>query len=174
MGLDVQASVGITLGDIEALGDRVIDGLRPHADPRPFYLSRTASGYGDGINPVVLDLGAPPTGSIWQLRAVITFGNDAFTGVVDGSDPPLPVLAALYTGDSLNLSLATLKLPALPIPFVKYVPDTCMWCHPNENLVIVTSMAGSASGLPVAGQQIGCNIVVEEWKERDVSRSVGS
>lgn len=173
MGLDLQASVGITLGDIQAESDRIIEGLRPHADPRPFYLSRTQTGYADGVNPVILDLGAPPTGSIWQLRAVITFGNDSFTPVVDGAGTPLPVLASLFTGDSLNLSMATLKLPALPIPFVKYVPDTCMWCHPNENLVILTSSAGTASGLPLAGQQIGCNVVVEEWKERDVSRDSG-
>jgi hypothetical protein len=182
MGLDLQASVGITLGDIQAESDRIIEGLRPHADPRPFYLSRTATAYQldtTGVAPVTLDLGAPPTGSIWQLRAIITFGSDAFTGVNNSATTPVPLLCALFTGDSLNLSLATLKIPSLPFPFIKYVPDTCLWCHPNENLVIQTmglapgTTAGTVGAGPVLGQQIGCNVVVEEWKERDVSRDSG-
>jgi hypothetical protein len=172
MGVDVQVSAGLTVGDLEQHADRVIDGLR-RDDPRPFYLSRSGAAVGDGVNAVTLDLGAPPTGSIWQLRAVIMFGADAFTTPNNGAGTPLPVVAALYTGDSLNLSLATLKLPLLLIPATRYVPDTCMWCHPNENLVIQTSVNGTQYGLPQLGQQIGCNVVVEEWKEKDVSRSSG-
>lgn len=163
-GLDVQVGASITIGDVERVADSMVDRLRPHSDPKPFYMSRTDARISDGTNPILLDLLAPPTGSIWQLRSITMFGIDAFTVVEN-------VFCAVFVGDLLNLSLAGLKVTGLAIPSTTYVPDTVMWCHPNENLVVQVGMPGA---VPVAGQQVGVNIGIEEWRERDVSRSTGA
>jgi len=157
MDIDASISAGISIGDIEKVADGIVGRLKD--EPRPFYLSRTASATGTGAI-VFLDLGAPPTGSIWQIRCITLFGNDDHTVVSS-------VTGSLYTGDYLNLSLASLKVTGLSFPSTTFIPDTAIWCHPNENLVIATSAIISA------GQQVGANVVVEEWKERDVSRSLG-
>jgi hypothetical protein len=128
-------------------------------EPRPFYLSRTDTDVSSG-GIVQIDLGAPPVGSIWQLRYITLFGNDDST-VIGG------VSAALYCGTPSNLTLAQLKVPGLAIPSLTFIPDTCIWCHPSENLVIKTST------VVTAGQQIGATVGIEEWRQRDVSRLGG-
>jgi len=176
MGLDLEVSASITVGELEkALDDY---GQKHHKhEPKPFYMSRTATGIGRTVTAtdlgvVILDCLAPPTGSIWQVRSITTFGIDAFTAVtVDGTPAGVKVFAALYVGDSLNLNLAGLKITGLAIPSTTYVPDTVMWCHPNENLVI---QVGTPGAVPQPGQQVGVNINIEEWRERDVSRMTGA
>jgi hypothetical protein len=176
-GLDVQASFGITLGDLEKWGDGVVNRLK-EPEPEPFYTTRSASAV-QGTTPAVitLDLGSPPTGSIWQIRWVTTFGWDAFTSVNVSVGPPVvPLFGALFTGDPFNLSLAGLLLGALTIPITRFVPDTVMWCHPNQNLIAQFGYITEPSGTPFlvpAGQQVGLNVGIEEWKERDVSRKAG-
>src|SRR5882757_1688172 len=171
MGLDLELSASLTLGDLEkALDDY---GHKHHkAEPKPFYMSRTASGIGNGTTPVILDCLAPPTGSIWQIRSITTFGVDAFSQVFISGSTTVPLFAALFVGDSLNLNLAGLKITGLQFPSTTYVPDTVMWCHPNENLVLLVGQAGG--GVAAVGQQVGVNIAVEEWRERDVSRMNGA
>lgn len=158
----MQASLeaGISIGDVEKVGDSIVDRLGRREDPRPFYLTRVDAKVGDGVNPVTLSFYSPPTGSIWQVRSITTFGTDDHTVVAS-------VVCALYAGDRLNLSLASLKVVGLTIPSTTFIPDTAIWCHPTEELVIITS------GVIASGQNIGANIVVEEWKEKDVSRNSG-
>jgi len=176
MGLDLELSASLTLGDLEkALDDY---GHKHHkAEPKPFYMSRTASGIGRAVSGtdngvVILDCLAPPTGSIWQIRSITTFGFDAFSQVFISGSTTVPLFAAMFVGDSLNLNLAGLKITGLQFPSTTYVPDTVMWCHPNENLVLLVGQAGG--GVAAVGQQVGVNIAVEEWRERDVSRMNGA
>jgi|SRR5882762_3174187 len=177
MSLELQASVGLTIGDLEKWGDSVVDRLNSHREPEPFYTSRTASAVQDpALGPVTLDLGSPPTGSIWQIRWATTFGWDAFTGVYTGDPATAPLVAgALFVGDPYNLSLAGLLLGGLTIPITRFVPDTVMWCHPNQNLIVQFGYTlQNGTGLYVQnGQQVGVNVGIEEWKEADVSRKTG-
>lgn len=158
--LKVGAEVDFASGDeLAAMGSSILGAIGP-PDPRPLYLSRAMQALGDGINPTVtVDIGSPPVGSIWQLRVATVFGFDDHT-VVSG------VTCGLYCGDPYNLSLASLKMTGLIIPSTTFIPDTAIWCHPNENVVLFAT--GSA---PIAaGQQIGMCLTVEEWLEQDVSR----
>lgn len=169
MGLDLDVSASLSIGDIEQALDNY--GHKHHRDePKPFYMSRTASANGNGTAPVILDCLAPPTGSIWQVRSITMFGIDAFTTLKD-SGGTNSIFAALFVGDSLNLNLAGLKITGLAVPSTTYVPDTVMWCHPNENLIVQVGTTGSVLA---AGIQVGVNIAIEEWRERDVSRMNGA
>lgn len=157
MNLDVAAAISI--GDLHEQSEDIVTRVLGAPSPRPFYLSRTAAFKGVGAAHI-LNLQAPPSGSIWQVRCITMFGNDDHTVVAN-------LLAALYTGDPQNLSLASLKVVGLAIPSTTFIPDTAIWCHPNENVCI------NFSDVIPAGQMVGANIVVEEWKERDVSRNSG-
>lgn len=148
-----------TSDELEGVADRIL-GAMPKDDPRPIYLSRSDTDIADGTNVPIIDLGGPPVGSIWQLRCITTFGNDDNT-VIGGTT------CALYCGDPTSPSLAQLKLTGLTIPSATFIPDTCIWCHPNEHVFIRLSAA------PGAGQQVGGIITVEEWRQRDVSRLGG-
>lgn len=158
--LGVGAEVDIATGDElrESTGS-ILGAIQADNEPRPIYMSRSNVDIGDGVNGLI-DLGAPPVGSLWQLRLITLFGNDDHT-VVAG------LTAALYCGNPTNLSLSQLVLTGLPIPSSTFIPDTCVWCHPQANVVIATSAAVSA------GQQVGATIVIEEWRQRDVSRLGG-
>lgn len=175
MSLDVQASIGLTIGDLEKHGDSIVDRLSH--EPKPFYNTRSGSYVQPaGVTaPIKIDLGSPPTGSIWQIRWATTFGWDAFTAVYTGDTTTPLVAGALFVGDPFNLSLAGLLLGSLTIPITRFVPDTVMWCHPNQNLIAQFGYTlQNGSGLYVQpGQQVGLNIGIEEWKEADVSRNSG-
>lgn len=159
MTLQAQFSAGISIGDIQDIVDGAVDKLRPQADPRPFYLTRAQSTVSNGTLDVLV-MGAPPTGSLWQLRWITTFGADWFTPIAGAT-------SAVFTGDPTdNPSLAQVALVGVPVPGTTYIPDTTTWCHPNQNLFVLVK--GATSGV-----QIGCNIGIEEWRECDVSRNSG-
>lgn len=153
------AEIDIATGDELKQGVGKILGAMP-SDPRPIYSFRTDTEIGTGST-MVIDLGSPPVGSIWQLRYVTLFGNDDNTTVAG-------VTMGLYCGNPTQLSLAQLKIPGLAVCSFTVIPDTCIWCHPNENLVL------RSSGVVNLGQQIGGIIGVEEWLQRDVSRLGGA
>lgn len=172
-GLQVAASVGISLGEVQDMVNGAVDDLSSSlaseiAGARPIYMTRAASKTSDGSNPTTLTFHGPPTGSLWQIRFITTFGIDAYTPVVNGSTPPTPMVGALYAGDPTRTpSLAQLLLVGFQFPSTTYVPDTTMWCHPGQSLFIVTG-----SYIPPA-QQIGAVAGIEEWKESAISRHSG-
>jgi|ERR1700744_2001973 len=169
-GLQASLSAGISIGEIQEIVDGAVDKLTPQSDPRPFYYTRAATAISDGTNPCILNFYAPPTGNLWQVRYVTTFGDDAYTSVDDGGSPAVPMIGALFAGDPMTSpSLAQLLLTGFRFPGTTYVPDTTTWCHPNQSLFIVTGLYAGA-----AGQQVGAVIGIEEWRERDVSRNSGA
>jgi hypothetical protein len=157
MEIAANVSAGFSIGDVEKVVNDAVSPL--HHKPRPLYIRRSASAIGTGAV-VTLDLGAPPNGSIWQVRVATLFGSDDHTTISN-------LTGALYTGDAANPSLASLHVTGLAFPSTTTFPDTAMWCHPNENLILVTS------GTVDAAQQVGINVTVEEWKEHEVSRNSG-
>jgi hypothetical protein len=170
-GVQFAAGLDFKLGDIQDMIDGAVSKLTPQADPRPFYLTRAATAWGDGSNEnLILNFFAPPSGSIWQIRFVTTFGNDAFTNINDGGNPAVPLVGALFAGDpESSPSLAQLLLTGFQFPATTYVPDTTTWCHSNQSLFIVTGLMA-----PANGQQVGAVVGIEEWRERDVSRNSGA
>jgi hypothetical protein len=157
MSLDLEVSAGISIGDIEK---GVGNALSHHREPRPIYTFRSQAKVSTGGVVTLENLGAPPTGSIWQVRCITCYGND-FSSVVTG------VTLALIIGNPDNPSLTGLKVTGLAVPSTTFIPDTAIWCHPNEALII------QSGGVVTANQQIGVNVTVEEWREADVSRSSG-
>lgn len=153
------AELDLATGDELKDATNSILGALPGDDPRPIYLSRVDTDVSLG-GVVSIDLGAPPVGSIWLLRYITVFGNDDTT-VVAG------ITGALYCGDAANLSLSQLRIPNLVIPSCTFMPDTCVWCHPNENVVVKTSTVVPAT------VQIGAIVGIEEWRQKDVSRLGG-
>lgn len=157
--LQAGAEIDLATGDeLRDVGKSILSAM-PGDEPRPIYLSRADTDISNG-GIVQIDLGAPPVGSIWQLRYITLFGNDDSTAIGG-------IVCALYCGDPANLSLAQLKLTGLAIPSATFIPDTCIWCHPNENVVVKTSASVTL------GQQVGAIIGIEEWRQRDVSRLGG-
>lgn len=168
-GLQASVSAGISIGDIEKIVDGAVGALsRP--DPRPFYFTRAASVISTGAAGSVLNFFGPPTGSLWQIRFITTFGSDAYTSLNNGASPAVPLLGALYAGDpSTSPSLAQLLATGFQFPSTTFFPDTTVWCHPNQSLFVVTG----GGYTPSAGQQIGAVVGLEEWREEDVSRNSG-
>jgi hypothetical protein len=158
--LQAGAEVDLATGEeLENVSSRLLGAIDRNTEPRPIYLSRSNTLIGSGVAGVV-DLGRPPVGSIWQLRYITLFGNDDHT-VVGG------MTCALYCGDPVAPSLAQLKLTGLAVPSATFIPDTCIWCHPTDNVFVATSTTVTA------GQQIGATIGIEEWLQKDVSRLSG-
>lgn len=168
MSIDVAASVSLSIGDVEKIGDHVSDRMRK---PKPTYIRRTASfntatpmamGAGGGFlnssGGITLDIGAPPSGRLWQIRVATLFGNDDHT-VVSGTT------MSVYVADPLNPSLAGLLVTGLAVPSTTFFPDTCLWCHPAENIILVSNIAVT--------QQIGVNVSIEEWRENEISQNSG-
>lgn len=157
----LEAHIGIGIGDLDQLGDKIVDRVNGHRKAKPFYLTRSAALIGTG-KIITLDLGTPPTGSIWNVRGIALFGNDDHSAIASG------ITCSLYVGNASSLTLAGLRVPNMPIPFAQYVSPWALMCHPTENLIVLTS------GIALAGQQVGANISVEEWREHDISRSIGA
>jgi|SRR5882757_62024 len=168
MSVDVAASVSLSIGDVQKVGDDVVSRLHK---PKPTYLRRTASfntatpmamGAGGGFlnqsGGITLDIGSPPVGRLWQIRVATLFGNDDHTVVSS-------LTMAMYVADPLNPSLAGLLVTGMAVPSTTFFPDTCLWCHPNENIILVSSVAVT--------QQIGVNVQIEEWREPEISQRSG-
>lgn len=154
------AELDLASGDeLKGVSSQLLGAIERNAEPRPIYLSRSNTVTGTGALATV-DLGSPPTGSIWLLRFITLFGNDDHT-VIGG------LTCSLYCGDAAALSFAQLKLTGLAVPSSTFIPDTCMWCHPTENVCVTTS------AVLAAGQQLGACVGIEEWLIRDVSRLSG-
>jgi hypothetical protein len=158
--LEAGAEVDLATGDeLENVSSKLLGAIDSTNDARPIYTSRSAAVVGTGAL-AILDLGRPPTGSIWLLRYITLFGNDFFT-VVSG------MTCGMYVGDPVSPSLAQLRIPGLAVPSCTFIPDTCMWCHPTDAVFVVTSIV-----VP-AGQQVGATVGIEEWLLKDVSRLSG-
>jgi hypothetical protein len=169
MSIDVAASVALSIGDVEKVGNSVVDRLSHK--PKPIYLRRSASfnisspmamGAGGGfINQnggVTLDIGACPAGRLWQIRVATLFGTDDHTVVS-------AVTMSMYVADPLNPGLHGLLVTGLAVPSTTFFPDTCLWAHPAENIILVSS--GTVT------QQIGVNVTIEEWREHEVTQNSG-
>lgn len=121
--------------------------------PKPNFGVRTEAGLMPASGALVLDLGSPPAGRLWNILAITTYGDDDATTVANAR-------VALYTGNPDNVGLADLLVPALVVPTYADFAHGVLWCYSSENLVCrVTSAA--------ANVQVGVNIQVAEWKEVD-------
>lgn len=162
MGLEVEANVGIAIG--EHMETAVHAGMKKarHEKPKPLYNVRLAAAIGDGTHNVVLDLGSPQTGRIWQVTRLCLYGGDDHT-VVAG------VVGGLYVAGNpqANPSLASLRLGSLAFPSNTGISDDELWVHANENVFVVSSVPGAAA------QQYGANMVILDWRDADISERSG-
>jgi hypothetical protein len=165
-GVEMEADLGIveagfhfSIHDVESA---IHSGLKKHGEsrPRPSYLRRSNALLADGTHIVTLDVGSPPTGRMWQVIGITLFGTDDHTAVAT-------VVGAVYIGNANQLSLSSMVVPNLVFPSYQQLSDKVLWVHPNENLCVQTSVAGTA------GQQYGVNFSILEWRDHEISQRFG-
>lgn len=153
--VDVVSSKELDAG-LDSLGDKILGKQRA----LPIYSFRTQSDVMPvGGGALVLDLGCPPTGRMWNIMAVTTFGSDDATVVANAK-------VALYCGDASNPSLVSLKIPAMIVPSFQSVTQKVLWCLDRESLF------ARVTGAAVAAQ-VGVVVTIAEWKECDVVAGSG-
>lgn len=159
LGAEIDIASGAELGEAR---DSILSAFNSRKTAVPIRFSRTQTAIADGTNRVIMSVGTPPAGSCWQVMSISTFGTNDHD-VVNG------IVGALYTGGSvLTPSLANLRIPGISFPAFVALGNEVMWVNPNETLFVVTSTA------PVAAQQFGINITVEEWHIPEQNRLNGA
>lgn len=141
--------------DIATSGElaQAIDSTR---EPQPLRFPKVGSNSASNGGNTIIDLGAPPTGKIWNILTVTLCGSDDHTAVT-GS-------ASLYVDSEVNqgnLGLANLRMPALAIPSFTSISNRTMWAHGNGNVVV--NVTGT-SGNPI----VNCILGIAEYWEVDV------
>lgn len=126
---------------------------------RPNFFPKVAADNMPAAGALTLMLGRPPTGRMWNLLGVTTFGADDATTTANAK-------VAVYCGDSSNATLAQLKIPALAVPVFQSVTRSVLWCVDSEELF--ARVTGAAATSP-----IGVIVHVAEWRERDVVMRTG-
>lgn len=160
--LDLGAKVDIATGqDVCDLRDD-IDALGKRKPARPFYNSGIASNVIPAGNaPLVLDLGSPATGRIWNILGVTVLGADDATVLANAK-------AALYLdADPIQPGLAACAVPSLAIPVFNTFSDKVLWCHSNGNVVV------NVTGTAVAGSAVIAKVYYADWAEAAVSGNSG-
>lgn len=106
----------------------------------------------------VIDLGHPPSGRLWEIRSLTLAGSDDHTAV-NGA-------AALYVGDSNNVSLAQMRVPGLSIPSYTPFPGDGLWAYSSE--AVFVNLFAVAVG---QGVMATCGIL--EWRLADATQMSG-
>ncbi len=160
--LELGAEIDVATGDeLSGARDDILSSLKDGRPPRPTYTSRAASLTGTGAIPAHLDLGSPPAGRIWNVRAVTVSGADPFTA------PASTPKWAMYFGRSGAVGPAQLKLVGGAVPGTQFPSGQALWCHSNENLIIVVS------GIIATTENISATAEVAEWRTRDITQDSG-
>lgn len=156
LGTEVDIASGQELNDgLGALGDS----LRKREQPKPLFFPRVAADFMPAAGALVLDLGRPPTGRMWNIMGVTTFGADDNTTTANAK-------VAIYFGDIQNPTLVQLKIPALAVPIFTTVTKGVLWCADSE--ILFARITGAAASAP-----IGVVVHVAEWRERDIVMHTG-
>lgn len=152
MGAAVDIASGKELTDgLDSLGERILGGSQR---PYPTLTYRPKADVMPTAGPLTLDLGKPPVGRMWNIMGVTTYGVDDATTTANAK-------VALYCGDSANVTLFQLKIPALVVPSFLSITKGVLWCLDSESLF--ASVTGAAASAP-----IGINVHIAEWREVDV------
>lgn len=141
----IKAHVELTLGDVEKVGDKIVNRLHPGDKPKPRYLRASRSTLiPGGATAGAFGFGSPPTGYYWTIRSLTTYaGLDPFgiTGTV---------LMALYVGPppsgqpivdpSTNIpfmSMGDLVVANISPPDTTFFSEHSVHIMPGEEAVII-------------------------------------
>lgn len=151
--MELEASASFSIGDkIDEVAGKLHDGMRR---PRALFFTFGAAAAGKG-SIIVLPIGRPPVGSMWELDNITTYGNDDHTRVTTFT-------AGCYAGADGTPSLSHLLIPGLQFPDTEEFPRN-LYLSPSETLFLLTSDV-----VPI-GQQIGVNVRLREWLQSDIDR----
>ena|SRR5690348_621798 len=121
--------------------------------PKPRFLSVPGSGVGNVLIPV----GRPPAGKLWNILTITIVGNDDHTTATGA--------VSIYVdsdNDSNSLGLAACRVPALAIPSFTSISRGTLWAHNTGNVVAnVTGASGT--------QNVLVTTTVAEWNVTDIS-----
>lgn len=107
--------------------------------------------------PIQLIAGRPTAGRLWVVTRLVVVG-------VDDSSTLANALAAVYVGDSSNLSLSQVVRPGTSVPFQDTANEHAYVVHDREDLFINISAGAAAVG---AGQVV-FNALAWEYKDSDI------
>jgi hypothetical protein len=156
-GIELDIASGAELRDASAGLGKLIE----KGPAKPLYLPLSASATGVG-GVVTLDVGTPPVGRVWSVRAVTFLGNN------DHSSVASPVgFCAMYFGDPFNPSLSTCQHCKIVLPSTVYPSTDALWCPAGQRVFFVTDLAVNAP------DQVLVNVVVAEFRTREVAQESG-
>lgn len=159
MLLSIGAEVDIATSDeLKGAHDDLYKKLRGLAGARPYRSTVAGSTSITGSTGQVIDLGHPPVGRMWFVGAVTLLGADDHT-MTNGA-------AALYIGDSSNVTLAQCEIPGLAVPSYTYLGADGMWVYPSESVFV--NLFGFTVGVPVIAKAR-----ILEWRAADVVAQSG-
>ena len=159
MLLSVGAEVDIATSDeLKGAHDDLYKRIKGLAGPKPARNTIAGSTTVTATGLQVIDLGHPPVGRMWFVGALTLLGSDDHT-LVNGA-------AALYIGDSSNVSLAQCEVPGLAIPSYTYLGADGVWVYPSES-VFVNLFAVAVGAAVIAKARI------LEWRAADVVQHSG-
>lgn len=150
----------VSKGELDESLSELEQSLRPLPRPVPMYVVRSQAGLMPAAGALVLDLGRPPAGHIWNVTGMTTYSTDDATTLANGK-------VALYaTGSVADPGLSDLLVPAFVVPSYDDFSEKVLWCYSSENLVIRATGAAASS-------QVGVNVYVTEWRAKDVLTGTG-
>lgn len=158
----IGASIDVVTSDeLTSAVDDIETRLRRKPQPKPLIPSPRTGSFSTADSatvPFIIRLGSPPIGSVWDILGITVAGTDDST-TVSGK-------VALYIGDHANVSLISLRVPALVIPSYTTIGKDRIFCQPSEYMFAnVTGVANN--------QQIVVIVQVAEWKQNEKLRSAG-
>lgn len=149
---EILLSGGVTVDiatkeDVEAHARRLERLLgRPHAR-----FTKLAGSVESAGKPLIVDLGRPPQGMMWEIQWLLVTGVDPFGAAIANVTAAafvgaVPLLASLAIGPPVTgLDYASAILTSLVVPSTNAVPDKSV-VYTNESLYVIFTGTGLVAG----------------------------
>lgn len=162
MTLGLGAEVDIATGDeLSAMGDDLTKKILGNAPALPIVFTRPASAPGTG-SAVVLVIGSPPVGRIWEVSSITVMGNSPFGGIVSPAG-----FFALFAGNSAAPGIASVLATHLALPSTTFPSAETLYCHSSQELFLQTDAAVNAP------DSVTAIVGIKEWREADILTRTG-
>lgn len=155
--MEATAHIELGIGDhLKKHEDSIVKRLHQGDSPKPRYLTRTSSKLITSLsNFPNLDLGSPPIGYMWTLRASTCWVNDPVVAVY-ASHPFFLYVTSMNVELSSSLNLSDLMVASMNAGQSYFFSEHSIHCYPSQNLIV------QFGGIGQTGLLIGANVTVVE------------
>lgn len=168
MEMTIEAGAKLDIASGAELGDAKDSILKGSKSPRflPFRYTGDLHSSGSSLSQIfrIGPPNGPGAGFVWELMSLTTYAQDDHT--LFNPTPGTSFTGALYAGQTTGVLLSNLLLPGLTFPGAADFLSGQYVRH-GETLVM------NLSALPAAGQQLGANVFIKQWRECDVFEMSG-